>query len=232
MNITKLSRLAVFKTIWINFHVLPFKQAVHLPIHLAKGVKIGTCPRGCISLPDGGSFHVGFHCYQTTFPQKSRLSIAGSLVLRGKGFHTFSHGLIIRIAKAATLEIGNNFSCHRNNTFLVNKKIVIGDENMWSFENVTMDTDAHTMFDSEGKLLNPNREVVIGDRVWVGSRNTILKGAIVPDGCVLGSGGTVSKKLDKPRSVYIGNTLLKENVIWTRTLNHEGVDLANAFMKR
>lgn len=222
--LTKLRNLAVFKTIWINFHTLPLRQALRFPIVLARGTKIGHCPKGSISLPDGGTFHVGFHCYNTIFPQKSCLSIDGKLILTGKGTHSFSQGLILKIGKNAVLRIGNNFSCHRNNTFIVNKLVVIGDDNMFSFEVATMDTDSHVIFDEEGSIQNPNREILIGDRVWIGCRNTILKGARIPDGCVLGSGGVITKMLGKSSSIYLGNKLLRERIIWSRAQNIESLE--------
>ncbi len=231
-SLYKLTHIGLLKTVWFNFRVLPFGQAVRFPILLSRSVRVGACRKGSISLPDGGKMQVGFHGFGASNPQKSNLSLSGKLVLKGKGFHVFGQGLILKVSKGAVLQIGNNFSCHRNNTFLVNKSIVIGDDNMWSFENVTMDTDAHVMFDSDGNLLNPNKEVRIGNHVWVGCRNTVLKGADVPDGCVLGSGGTVTKKLEKPGCVYIGNKLLRENVIWTRDRNVEGLDAAKAFSRR
>ncbi|MBR1578185.1 MAG: hypothetical protein IJ653_06350 [Bacteroidales bacterium] len=224
MDFYKITHIGILKTLWFNFRMFPFRQAARLPVVLARNVRVSGCKRGSIVLPDNGSFHVGFHGYAAANTQKSVIHIEGKLILKGSGFHVFAPGLVMRIARGGTLQIGNNFSCHRNNSFLVNKSVIVGDENMWSFENVIMDTDAHVMFDADGVFLNPNKEVVIGDNVWVGCRNTILKGAHVPDGCVLGSGGTVTKILDKPRSIYLGNTLLKENVIWSRSRNLEGID--------
>ena len=101
---------------------------------------------------------------------------------------------------------------------------MIGDDNMWSFDNVIMDTDSHVILDSEGGLMNPNKEVVVGNHVWVGCRNTILKGSNIPNGCIIGSGSIITKNLGSPYSIYIGNKLLKEGVNWTRGRNVEGFD--------
>lgn len=221
MDFHKLLRLGLIKTIWINFKVLPFRQAIHFPIVLARSVRIGVCKRGSISLKDGGLFHIGFHGDAATYPKHSLLHIEGKLILEGKGFHSFAPGLIMRIAKGGVLRIGNNFSCHRDNTFIVNKSVSIGNDNMWSFEVLTMDTDAHVICSEDGELLNPNKEVVIGDNVWIGCRNTILKGAFIPDGCVMGSGGVITKRLETPRCIYCGNKLIKENIVWHRRRNIE-----------
>lgn len=219
MDLYKLFRLGVLKTIWYNFKVLPFKQALHFPIVLARNVRIGACRRGCIKIQKGGSFHVGFLGSAASCSEKSLLHIEGDLILKGEGFHSFAPGTIIRIAEGGCLQIGNNYSCHRNGTFLVNKSVVIGDENMWSFEIVVMDTDAHIILDSNGSLINPNKAVIIGNHVWVGCRNTILKGSLVPDGCIMGAGGVLTKKLETPDSIYHGNQLVRNSISWKRTRN-------------
>ncbi len=223
MDCYKLLRIGILKTLWINFRILPFRQAARLPIILARNVRIGKIYRGCIEIPDEGRMQVGFHGYAASCFNKSLLFLEGRLILKGKGSHVFGPGLIMRIARGGVLQIGDNFSCHKDNTFIVNKAVVVGNDNMWSFDILVMDTDAHVIYDKEGTLLNPNKEVLFGDRVWVGSRNTILKGASIPDGCILGSGGVVTRRLENPQSVYCSNNLIRAEVIWQRTRNLEPI---------
>ena len=68
---------------------------------------------------------------------------------------------------------------------------------MWSFDNLIMDTDAHYIFNEKGEMISHNAGILLGDHVWLGCRNTILKGATIPDGCILGAGGVVTKSLPK-----------------------------------
>jgi acetyltransferase-like isoleucine patch superfamily enzyme len=53
--------------------------------------------------------------------------------------------------------------------------------------------------------------VIIGNDIWIGARVTILYGSIIPDGCVIGSGSTVTRhdKLE-PNCVYVGGFPLRK----------------------
>ena len=53
---------------------------------------------------------------------------------------------------------------------IVTNKIVIGENNMWSYENIVLDSDVHTITDMNGVKLNRKGEIVFGDRVWMGAR--------------------------------------------------------------
>lgn len=46
--------------------------------------------------------------------------------------------------------------------------------------------------------------IVIGSDVWIGAGVTLLDGAFVPDGCVIGAGSLVNKELE-PYGVYVGS---------------------------
>ena len=45
----------------------------------------------------------------------------------------------------------------------------------------------------------------IGDKVWIGCRTTILKGSVIPDGCVIGAGSLVTGKIFSPNTIIIGS---------------------------
>ena len=92
---------------------------------------------------------------------------------------------------------------------------------MWSFDNLIMDTDAHYIFNEKGEMISHNAGITVGDHVWLGCRNAILKGATIPDGSIIGAGGVVTKSLAKKNSVYVGNQLLREGIDWNMTLNYD-----------
>jgi acetyltransferase-like isoleucine patch superfamily enzyme len=54
-----------------------------------------------------------------------------------------------------------------------------------------MDQDFHSIRDAAGATINPPTEIHFGDRVWIGCRATVLKGAAVGDGTVVAAGSTV-----------------------------------------
>ena len=88
---------------------------------------------------------------------------------------------------------------------------------MWSFDNIVMDTDSHKFYTGGGEWDNPNKEVKFGNHVWLGCRNVILKGAVIPDGCVVASGSKLTKAYKEVDSIITSdNKVIKQNIKWTR----------------
>lgn len=57
-------------------------------------------------------------------------------------------------------------------------------------------SDMHSIVDlATGKRLNPARDVTIEDRVWIGQRAMILKGARVRSGSIIGAAALVSGEI-------------------------------------
>jgi acetyltransferase-like isoleucine patch superfamily enzyme len=48
-------------------------------------------------------------------------------------------------------------------------------------------SDTHKIYDDEGNVTNEAKEIVVGDKIWIGCRSTILKGAVILNNCVIGS---------------------------------------------
>lgn len=79
--------------------------------------------------------------------------------------------------------------------------------------------DSHAIYDTlTNQRINKAGDVILGDRVWVGVRATLLKGTQVADGCIVGACSVVAKPLLEPASLYVGNPprLLRGNIAWTR----------------
>jgi acetyltransferase-like isoleucine patch superfamily enzyme len=63
---------------------------------------------------------------------------------------------------------------------------------------------SHHKRDSDGNVLSPEfRPIVIGSRVWLGARVTVLPGAIVEDGCTIAAGAVVTGRC-RGNTVYGG----------------------------
>lgn len=61
------------------------------------------------------------------------------------------------------------------------ENILIGADCAISWNTQIMDSDSHKIF-SGGERTNPNKSIVIGNRVWIASRVIISKGAEIPEG--------------------------------------------------
>lgn len=102
----RLLDFSIFKTLYVNFRFLPFKQAKHLPIRIDKNVKMEIQKGGEIELKDncrvsigmGGSFRIA---------HKSMLHISKTGKLIFKGNAIFSEGIQLIVDGKLTIE--NNF---------------------------------------------------------------------------------------------------------------------------
>jgi acetyltransferase-like isoleucine patch superfamily enzyme len=77
--------------------------------------------------------------------------------------------------------------------------------------------DVHAILDKNtGKLLNPNQDVKIGNRVWIAQHCRIMKGVEIPDDCVVGAGSIVTKKFREPNVIIAGAParVVKTGIVW------------------
>lgn len=99
------------------------------------------------------------------------------------------------------------------------ESLTVGDNNMWSFDNVVMDNDAHHIFNSQGEFCNSNKGIIIGNDVWMGCRTIILKGAEVPNGTIIATSSIVNKKYRDNNTIITSyGKVLRKNVTWSRKL--------------
>jgi len=103
-------------------------------------------------------------------------------------------------------------------------KITIGDCGL--ADTVIYNTDYHPIYDYNGNRINPDKDVVIEDNVWVGRKTTILKGVTVGNGSILGFGCIVNKDVP-PHSIVAGQPakVVKENVVWAISEKHNVPDM-------
>lgn len=142
------------------------------------------------------------------------MDVRGTIVIQGRGCHSFGAGCLISVSDSGTLYLGNNFACTGDTMVYVNKEIVIGDDNMWSYNNVVMDNDGHQIM-SDGICINNSKNVFFGRKVWLGCGCTILKGTHIPDGTIIAASSKIQGNYDKPCCIITDNKkILKENITW------------------
>ena len=97
----------------------------------------------------------------------------------------------------------------------INNDIIIGSGCLFSDNIEIWASDTHTIYDSDGKIMNQEKPIIIGNNVWVGAFSKILKGVTVHEGTVIGLNSLVTRDLE-PNSVYAGNPVkkIKSNITW------------------
>jgi len=96
-------------------------------------------------------------------------------------------------------------------------RIEIGSECMIASGVEIRTGDSHGIFDLGSRSrINPGKDVRIGSRVWLANGALVLKGAVVPDGCVIGSRSVVTSDFSEPNAVYAGHParLVRSNIAW------------------
>lgn len=233
-NIRKIIELRpnLLKTIWVNFKVLKFKDAIKFPIVLYGGVELRGLKKGSIvfekvsrailRIGGGGGFYGRVPRSHTLYHNHGTHYVHGRCNILNGG--------IINITDKAVFETGKRVSIGANVRIKCTDKIAIGDSCMISWDVQIFDTDFHYVV-SEGKeIMRNNKPVIIGDAVWIGSRVTILKGTELPEGTVVSSNSLVNKSfmkgdLDVCKELVLGGVPAKVIGMGKRRFMFEGEDM-------
>ncbi len=92
--------------------------------------------------------------------------------------------------------------------FIVSERrsLLIGDKGLFSFDVWIRTADPHLVYRAEdGRRINPSRDVVIGDHVWLGQSAMVLKGTTIGSGSIVGGGAVVAGKTIASNTSWAGN---------------------------
>ena len=148
------------------------------------------------------------------FYNRTVWQVSGSLTLKGEKIDI---GRGSSLCVSGDCYLGNRFTITGKGTVICRKRISFGDGVLISWDTLIMDTDYHTITDSEGNVLNDDKPIEIGNDVWVGCRATVLKGTIIPPKSVIAAGSVVSGKMSEEGCIYSSDRkILRNNIIWHR----------------
>ena len=122
--------------------------------------------------------------------------------------------------------IGTNFSCggceiQMNDGY---ESLSIGNDCLFSWGIKIRTSDGHSVVDiATNKAINLPKDVVIENHVWVGEDVKFLKGSLISNNCVVGSGSIVTKKFKDENIIIAGfpAKIVKRNVTWDRKMPYE-----------
>ena len=188
-------------TIYFNFHYLPFKQAVRLPILLYKPKFVSL--KGKVVI-DSDKIELGMiklGPLLNTCNPNCGISIdnrGGTIIFKGKA--VFANDSYFMICKDAVLSLGKDIDC--NCKIKCAKSIEIGDETWIAYDSMLMDSDWHALTDvTTGKLLKKEAPVRIGKHNFISYKCIVTKGAVTPDNATFMPGSLIN-------SVYEGEDII------------------------
>lgn len=185
-------------TIYFNFKMLPFKQAIHLPFDFYYKIRF-KCLNGKIFINPNvklyrGIFKIGGRGSEM-FPHNPtiiNLRNEGKIYLNG--INEIGIGSYLYVGENASLILGDKVRIGACCKLYCKKEIVIGDEVDISWESQIFDTNFHFIEDISSKhLLKKDIPIKIGSYNWFGNRVNIMKGTQTPDYCITASNSICNK---------------------------------------
>lgn len=212
------------KTIIFNFKVLPFRQAIKLPILITYNVKVANLIRNSVMInSDLAMFMIkinwtngspgAYHSHKKT----GYLNIKrhGKIIFNGRA--DFSSGISIRVDKGE-LNIGDSFSCNRQCFLSCSSGILIEDDVLLGWGVNIRDSDGHEIYNLNNPdlITNEPESVRIGTHTWLASNVDVLKGATIPSDCIVGYNSFVGKKFKESNCIIAGYPakVVKRNIEW------------------
>lgn len=184
---------SLFSTLRFNFHYLPLRQAVKLPILLYKPRFVAMKGKVRINAPVRfGMIQMGcdrVHIYSNT--GVSWENKGGTVCFNGRA--AFGNDTFLSFGSEADVEFGDDVSASAGMKFVSVKRVQIGNKVAFGWGCLLTDTNFHPIIRMrDGSFAPPTREIVIGDNCWFASKCNILPGVTVPERCIFGICTTVS----------------------------------------
>ncbi|MGL6008064.1 MAG: acyltransferase [Culicoidibacterales bacterium] len=211
----KIREISLYKSLKISIKYFGIK-GFYLPILVSKNTIIQSM-KGSITIDEIKplSIKIGFTNI-SIFNGKSTKTIVNlqknsSINFKGKSF--FGIGSVID--NDGELWFGKNFVITAKSTIICKKSMHFGDDVIISWENLLMDTDFHKIYIND-KRINKNSDIMIGNKVWITTGNTFLKGTEISDGCVVASNSLLNKKYQLENSLIAGSPakIIKKDIKW------------------
>ena len=213
----RLLKTSIIKTLLFNKAYFGWRGVLHCYALVSKNVKLAQLGGEIISnVPlHMGSIHIGFpnvgivdHKYQRGIWNNS-----GRILLNGR----ISLGSGMRLSNSGEIEFGDRFNLNANSAIVCQKRIKFGDGVLISWDVLIMDTDFHKIY-NDGDIqtqINPPKDIIIGDNVWIGCRCFIAKGCVIPKGCVVAAQSKLTGIAEK-QSIIIGDRMqiIRRDITW------------------
>lgn len=211
-----LALLGIPKSVWVNFRSLPLWQAIRLPIIVSPLTKI-VSTHGVIEI--NGIIRTGMIKFGLSgfgLAVNDPCVIQNNGILRFNGRASFGGGVGVTTNPLGTVEFGCDFVATGRCIIVASKNIQFGRDCLVAWNTQFMDSDLHSLVAESTK--NENRDIKIGNHVWLCSNVSVNKGSRIPSGCVIGSNTLLTKQFSTENCLIAGMPakILKERIVWEK----------------
>jgi acetyltransferase-like isoleucine patch superfamily enzyme len=151
---------------------------------------------------------VGFtHSKDQTF-----LNIRGNLIIQGNTI--IGKGCRFDVGENAVVEIGRNSVIRPFTDVIIQHGLKIGERCAISWHCQFLDEDFHEI-SYEGRNETIDKQIIVGDEVWIGNHVSIYKGSVIGNRSVIASNSVIKGKFDEENVLIAGNPakIIKRNII-------------------
>ena len=193
-------KYSLWNTILLNFRVLPFRQAIRLPIYVGPNLDCEGLRRGCIRIdaPEIRRKMILLGASRASMfsrrEQWTHLRFgSGAVLVLGDGVQVHQ-GVSIVLPYSGTLVLGAGSLVNQRSFLYATKNITLGRNCRVGWDVQIMDSDAHFVYrEKDNSVANFCSPVVFGNNVWIASRCTVRKGARLPPYSILSGSSLLTK---------------------------------------
>lgn len=215
------------RSIYFNFHYLPFRQAAKLPILLYKPRFLEL--KGTVRI-ESETIRTGM--IQLGFPMVSLYSNSGIMIenhggeIVFKGHAGIGNASSISIGSTGKVEFGARYMATAALKLASYCHIRFAPRVLCGWDCTFMDTDFHKLTKVNGGGYSKGyAPISIGSDTWIGMGTLVLKGTALPDHCVVGARSVLAGKQDVPPYSILGGSpaTLKKTGYW-RNIGDDGIE--------
>jgi acetyltransferase-like isoleucine patch superfamily enzyme len=225
MNKKKLRRYLqklryIVPTLYFNFHYLPWRQAIKLPIVLYKPHLLMCKGKVRIEPEDGRIYHgmirMGFPM-TSIYPNNGITweCKGGTVIFRGHCF--LGNDSYVSFGPKTTVDIGYGFKNAAGLKMVSYHSITFHRHVGLGWGSLCMDTNFHALYDMEKKEHLPAYgPIEIGEYNWFGADCKVMHSVTTPGYCIWGMGTTITRGCVKKPYCLMGGSpvrVLRENVM-------------------
>lgn len=185
---------------------------------------------------DKGRFLIPYRHARIEFSKRAQIILHANLHLNTNRYPGSRAECYLRLRDGASMEVTGSVSLMYHGTIEVHKdaslrigscavqsgaviicayKMTLGEGCLYSRMCYISDSDHHQIRNAEGEITNYPRETVVGDHVWIGVGATVMKGAKIKSGCVLGAGALVGGHVKERRFLMAEPSRAFSDIDWS-----------------